>query len=61
MSVTLSRPSNAVDAYMMVLTMSGAWRSQTVHMIRTAEQHSHPMKPHSLLLERLPLSADRRD
>lgn len=32
-----------------------------VHIISTAEQHSQPMNPHSLLLERLPLSADRRE
>ena len=46
---------------MIVETISGAWRSQIVHIIKTAAQQSHPINPHNLLLERLPFSADRRD
>lgn len=61
MSVTESTPRRAEEAMMKVVTMSGAWRSQTVQSIRTTEHVTQPMIPQSLLLERLSLSADRRD
>lgn len=61
MSVTESTPRSAEEAMMKVVTISGAWRSHMVQRISTAEHASQPMIPHSLLLERLSLSADRRD
>lgn len=56
-----STPRSAVDVYNIMFTISGACRSQMVHMMRTAAQASQPRIPHNLLDERLPFSADKRD
>lgn len=44
---------------MIVAVISGACRSQTVHISRTDTHTSQPMNPHSLLLESEPFSPER--